>query len=101
MDDIAREQRQYLARNHYGAKKDALTRPLLERDLKMRFGSVDIDKRNEDGGDGDLGTGEDIGDKGGKCGMFGAARESAAATRRGWTTHGIVDGINDAVDDIF
>lgn len=69
----------YLACNHYGAKKDALTRPLLERDLKMRLGSIDVDERNEDGGDSDLGTGEDIGDKGGKCGVFRAARESATA----------------------
>lgn len=60
----------YLARNHDSAKKDALARPFFERDLEMRFGSVDIDERNEDGGNGDLGAGEDIGDKGGKCGML-------------------------------
>lgn len=69
----------YLACNHYGAKKDALTRPLLERDLKMRLGSIHVDERNEDGGDVDLGTSEDIGDKGNKCCMFRAARDSATA----------------------
>jgi len=70
-----------LARNHYGAKKDALTRPFLERDLKMRPGSIDVDERNEDGGDVDLSTGEDIGDEGDKCSVFRAARESATAAR--------------------
>jgi hypothetical protein len=68
-----------LARNHYGAKKDALTRPFLERDLKMRLGSIDVDERNEDGRDVDFSTGEHIVDEGGKCGMFRAARDSATA----------------------
>lgn len=50
----------YLARNHYSAEKDALARPFLKGDLKVRLGSVDVDERNEDSGDGDLCAGEDI-----------------------------------------
>ena len=73
------EEAPYLARNHYGAKKDALTGPFFEGDLKMRFGSVDVDERNEDDGDVDLSAGEDIGDEFGKCSMFRAPRKGATA----------------------
>lgn len=64
------EKAMYLARNHYGAEKNALTCPFFERDLKMRLGSIDIDERNEDCWDRDFGTGEDVGDKSGECGVL-------------------------------
>lgn len=56
----------YLARNHDSAEKDALARPFLERDLEVRLSPVYVDEGHEDGGNGDLCAGEDIGDKGGK-----------------------------------
>lgn len=91
----------YLARSHYGAEENAFTCPLLERDLKVGLGSIDVDERNEDGWDGDFGTGDDIGDKGSEWGVLGAARETATATGRGGAAHGVVDGIHDTVDDVF
>lgn len=63
--------------------------------------SVDIDERNKDGWDGDFGAGEDIGDKGGECGVLRAARERAPSVGGRGATHGIVDGVNHAVDDIL
>lgn len=71
----------YLARNHYGAEKDALARPLLERDLQMGFSAIDVNEGDEESWKSDFSSGKDVGYKGSEFGLFRVARSSAASTR--------------------
>lgn len=65
----------YLVRDNEGAEEDALAGPLLECDLEMGLGAVDVGKGDEEGGDLDLGLVDHVCHEGGELGMLGVPRE--------------------------
>ena len=60
----------YLVSKNESTKEDALIGPLLEGNLEMRLGAVDVDEGNEEGRDLDLRLVEDVSDELEELGVF-------------------------------
>ena len=71
----------HLVRKDECAEEDPLIGPLLERDLNVGLGPVDVDEGNEDGRDLDLCLVDDVGHELEEFSVFRVARERAAARR--------------------
>jgi len=96
----ARE-RTYLASNDERAKENTFAGPLLECNLEVGLGAVDVHESDQERRDRHLCASEDIGHKGGERAVVGVAREGPPTLRRGRTPHCIVDCVCHSVDDIL
>jgi hypothetical protein len=91
----------YFGSTHECAEEHPLQCPLLEGDVEMGLGPVDVDEGGEDHGCGDLCTGEDVRDKGGEGSELGLVGRWASPRGRGQSPHGIVDCVCDDFNHIL
>lgn len=92
---------QVLASNDERAKENTFAGPLLECNLEVGLGAVDVHESDQERRDRHLCASEDIGRKGGERAVVGVAREGPPTLGRGRTPHCIVDCVCHSVDDIL
>lgn len=92
-----------LASNDERAKEDTFAGPLLERNLQVGLGAVDVHESDQQRRDRYLRASEHIVHKCGERAVVRVAGQGAPTLRRGRTPHCIVDrvchGVNDILDD--
>jgi hypothetical protein len=86
----------HLCSKHHSTKKNPLARPLFQTNREMCFSTVDIDQCDEEHRNFDFGSVDDVRYELGEGGVFGQV-----GTRRGRTSHGKVDCVNGALNNIF
>lgn len=91
----------YLASNDERAKEDTFAGPLLERNLQVGLGAVDVHESDQQRRDGYLRASEHIVHKRGERAVVRVAGQRAPTLRRGRTPHCIVDRVCHGVNDIL
>ena len=91
----------YLASYDERAKEDTFVGPFFEGDVEMWLGAIEVGQCGEDDGDFHLCALQHVAHAGGEGRALGVPRQRAPAARVGWAAQGVVDRLDDSVDEVF